>query len=173
MKEVILFSGGYDSMAVAIMNPDIDLLFIDYDQSYRAKEMEVVLKYRDQHRRNILFTNLKLGHDQERRNYYFLLEAKRIGYDIIYTGNRNILPWFDKYKDSNWFNLKIFAKLINIKIKMPVIGWSKRSIVEYCRENEKIITPYNCYHNNDDYKLCSCRNCEELRKLNYENKVRS
>jgi hypothetical protein len=60
--------------------------------------------------------------DIQNRNYYLIAEIKKMGYDEVIIGTRNIMPFFDKYKDSNWFNLKIYQYLMGIYVNMPLIG---------------------------------------------------
>lgn len=166
MKQCILFSGGWDSVAVAIKAPkEADLIFYNYGQIYFDHELESARKFAKEFNRKLIVIKLDLSHDIERRNYYLIMEAKRLGYGTIYTGNRNLIPLFDKYKDSNWWSIKNFGRLTNLKIKMPIVGWSKKKIVKFCMDNYKGV-PYNCYFNRTDYNSCSCPNCKELRSLN-------
>lgn len=165
MKSCILFSGGWDSIAVALKIRGIDLLFFNYGQTYYENELAACVKFSTPLSANLIVRDLVLEHDIERRNFYFLMEAKRLGYDCVYTGNRNIAPIFDKYKDSNFISIHLFAHLCNIKVKMPIMGWGKRRIVKFILKDNPYHTPYNCYHNNDNYKTCKCPNCVELQGI--------
>lgn len=164
MNKCILFSGGWDSVAVALMETEADLLFFNYGQTYFINELEVADSFAKKHKRNLIVKKLELKHDIERRNFYLLMEAKRLGYQIVFTGNRNILPIFDKYKDSNYLTLKIFGYLSNLKIKMPIVGWGKKKIVKFVLKNTSI-KPYNCYNNLNDFKTCECQNCQEIKEI--------
>jgi hypothetical protein len=164
MRSCILFSGGWDSMAVALMIREADLVFFDYGQTYMENELRATRAFAGNTGRSLTVLTLPLEHDQERRNFYLLLEAKRRGYDRIYTGNRNLLPWTDKYRDSNWVSLKLLGWLANLDIRLPITCWSKPRIVEYVRHRTHIV-PYNCYNNCSDFTTCSCPNCRELVSL--------
>ena len=164
MKKCILFSGGWDSVAVALMETKADLLFFNYGQTYFENELLVARNFAKAHRRNLIVSQLNLAHDIERRNFYLILEAKRLGYQVIYTGNRNVLPIFDKYKDSNWLTLKILGLISNLVIKMPIVAWGKKKIVKFVLMNSSI-RPYNCYNNLNDFTKCECQNCREINKI--------
>ena len=164
MKKCILFSGGWDSVAVALMEKEADLLFFNYGQTYFLNELEVADSFAKKHNRNLIVKTLDLKHDIERRNFYLILEAKKLGYQKVFTGNRNILPIFDKYKDSNWLTLKILGHLSNLKIVMPIAGWGKKRIVKFVLNNSEI-TPYNCYNNLKNYRVCECQNCREIKEI--------
>lgn len=161
MKTCILFSGGWDSVAVALIEKDADLVFFDYGQKYYHNEAKTALKFAEEHGRTLTIRGIPLEHDIERRNFYLILEAKKMGYQKIYTGNRNLIPLFDKYRDSNWLTLKILALISNLKIKMPIVGWDKKRIVKYVLKNTRV-RPYNCYENKSDPELCKCVNCLEI-----------
>jgi 7-cyano-7-deazaguanine synthase in queuosine biosynthesis len=164
MTSCILFSGGWDSVAVALKIPKADLLFINYGQIYLENELKIAREFAIKHNRVLYIHKMNLSHDIERRNFYLILEAKKLGYSSIYTGNRNILPLFDKYKDSNWLTLQILAYLSNIKLYLPIVGWSKYRIIRYVLSHTNLI-PYNCYNNENNIENCSCSNCRELRKI--------
>jgi 7-cyano-7-deazaguanine synthase in queuosine biosynthesis len=162
VKKCILFSGGWDSVAAALMETDADLLFFSYGQIYLEKELKKAQEFSNAHQRNLHVHTMSLSHDIERRNFYFILEAKKLGFQHIVTGNRNVVPLFDMYKDSNAMYLKILCFMSNLKITLPVLMWGKRRIVKFVLTNTDVV-PYNCYKNNDDYKTCTCSNCEELK----------
>lgn len=166
MKSVVLFSGGYDSIAVALkLNPnECDLLFINYNQSYVLNEFRSAKYFAKEKGFTLKVSDLNLKTDQKMRNVYLIMEAIRLGYDQIYLGTRNILPIFDNYKDSNYLTLKILSYILKVKIKMPVVLYSKKRILKLCNEgfNGK---PYNCYNNSQDFLNCQCKNCKEIRSL--------
>ena len=166
--KAVLFSGGWDSIAATlrILRKGItpDLLFVNYGQIYFDQELKVCNEFAEEFELNLRVIQLPLEHDMERRNFYLINEAKRLGYEMLYTGNRNIAPIFDKYKDSNFLSIKAFAYLMNIKIKMPVLLWPKRLIVKYCQKYFSGI-PYNCYKAKDNYLECDCPNCKELQRI--------
>lgn len=164
MRSCILFSGGWDSVAVALKIKDADLLFINYGQKYYDNELKAVLEFNRMTSRPILVHPMELKHDIERRNFYLLLEAKKLGYQRVYTGNRNVFPWWDKYRDSNWLTLKIFGWLSNLQIKMPIVCWGKSRIVNFVGKSYDG-KPYNCYNNKTNYLECDCQNCLELRNI--------
>lgn len=151
-------------MAAALKYPKADLIFINYGQRYLFHEYNAAVDFAEAFKRKITTIEMPLEHDIERRNFYFLAEAKRRGHNKVVTGNRNILPFFDKYQDSNWLALTTFAGLMNMEIKTPVVGWSKKRIVEYVRKHYQG-SVYNCYESKTDYKTCDCVNCKELRKI--------
>jgi hypothetical protein len=164
MKRCILFSGGWDSILCALKDKEADLLFIDYGQIYNIKEIEASLKFSNRFTRNIYFSNLNLKTDQKMRNVFLILEAMRLGYTEIVLGTRNIMPIFDKYKDSNWLSLYILSKILKIRLIMPLIGKTKSNIVKQVRK-EYSFMPYNCYFNNSDFKTCTCINCREIKNI--------
>jgi 7-cyano-7-deazaguanine synthase in queuosine biosynthesis len=154
-------------MAVALMIKEADLVFFDYGQTYMQNELEAACQYSRNNGRALTVFTLPLKHDQERRNFYLLLEAKRRGYSRIYTGNRNLIPWTDKYRDSNWLSLKLLGWLSNLDIRLPITGWTKKRIVQYVRHRTHIV-PYNCYKNGIDPQVCDCVNCKELAAVDHE-----
>lgn len=164
MKSCVLFSGGWDSMAVALGVQSADLIFFHYGQIYANNEYEAAKKYAMASDRVLAVSDLELEHDMERRNFYFIAEAKRLGYERVYSGSRNLLPWFDKYKDSNWLSLKAFGYLMNVDVQLPIVGWSKKKIVRYVRARTTI-EPYNCYLNSSSPATCQCPNCREMSKI--------
>lgn len=166
MKTALLISGGWDSVACYYLNKKkkLDLLFINYNQNYYDNEIKVLTNLMVSERREFKIINLNLYHDIERRNFYFITELKKLGYKKIIIGSRNILPVFDKYKDSNYLSLKLFGYLMGIKIALPVCGWSKKKVVEFVKTKTDVI-PYNCYNNLNDINNCSCVNCIEIKGI--------
>ncbi len=164
MKTCVLFSGGWDSAAAALWHYNLkpDLLFISYGQTYINKELLSAKDFAQAIGLKLHTKSLDLSHDHPLRNLYLILEAKRLGYDRIVFGSRNLAPLFDKYKDSNWLGLKIFSWLMKVDLKLPVTGWPKRLIIWYVRRHYKKPL-YNCLQNKQDYKSCDCKNCLEIR----------
>lgn len=165
-KTALLFSGGYDSAAVwfKVKEPDYtDLVFIDYGQLYLDKELEKAKLFAERLGKELRVVKIAGTTDMKDRNIIFIRTLLRLGYTNVYLGCRNVLPIFDKYKDSNWWRLKwIFGDLV----KLPIVGWNKRKIIKYLRkQGYNYDNFYNCYNNNSDYKTCDCVNCKELQRI--------
>ena len=129
-KKVLLLSGGADSIACAELEKDYECIFFDYGQSYCNKELKCAIEYC-----NIKGIDLKIEKrnwhtDIKNRNYYLIAECIKLGYDEVIIGTRNIIPLFDKYKDSNWFNLKMYQYLTKTYINMPLIGNLKFQVIK-------------------------------------------
>lgn len=166
-KKVILISGGWDSAACffQLKNPDdYELIFFNYGQNYLKNELATAERLSRFLKRALLVVNLDLHHDQERRNFFFISEIKRLGFEEIVIGSRNLIPLFDRYRDSNWLSLKIFGWLMNIRVRLPITGWGKRRIIKFVRKFYRGPL-YNCYENRQDYLTCPCVNCRELRSI--------
>lgn len=166
-KVAILFSGGWDSVLCAIKRPDADLIFIDYGQRYAHRELMSATNIAKEMGRELNYFSHLIGHDAKNRNFH-LIDLVSQKYDEIILGSRNILPIFDKYKDSNWLSLKLFGFLYRVKITLPITGYSKRKIVKEVMSKIKNI-PYNCYENKKQNENCSCVNCIEMKKLGVKN----
>ncbi len=168
MKTCILFSGGWDSASCALKMLERgerpDLLFINYGQTYMQNEYAAALRFAMYFNLELYRVQVPLKHDQERRNFYLIGVAKALGYRRIVSGSRNVLPWFDKYRDSNWVALKAFAYLMNVTVELPIVGHSKKRIVRHIRRSYPHL-PYNCYANSTDISTCSCVNCTEIKHL--------
>lgn len=166
MKTALLFSGGWDSIACYFetlhLNPD--LLFFFYNQNYQTNEVKSARQFADHFREPLREQFVDLVHDQERRNFFLIAEAKRLGYERVILGSRNVLPLFDRFKDSNYYSLKAFGRLMNVEVVLPITGWNKRKIVQRVRR-EYSARPYNCYANRLDFLDCPCPNCAEMRKI--------
>jgi hypothetical protein len=169
MNQCILFSGGWDSAAIAVMNLKTkpDLLFVNYGQKYFENEADAALKFAKYFGMTLIMISLPLEHDHPRRNFYLISEAKRLGYDEIFIGCRNLFPFMDKYKDSNWFSVKLFGWLMGVKIRTPIAGWMKRRVLTKVMGVYPDLL-YNCYSNLNDFKKCTCQNCTEFKKLTIE-----
>ncbi len=166
MKYAVTISGGYDSAAAYIKWSDkkeCDFIFFNYGQKYYENELKCALSFANFFKKQLIIINLNLGHNCERRNFHFISKLKLLNYDVVIMGNRNILPIMDKYKDSNLLNIKLYSYLMNIKVILPIIGYTKRKIIKILKLYN--LNFYNCYLNKDDYKKCSCINCIELKKV--------
>lgn len=168
MKSVLLFSGGWDSIAAYYASKSknsLDLLFVNYGQLYLDHELESARKFAHHVGKPLSVLDVpNMEHDNERRNFLLLAEAKKLKYQKVVTGSRNLLPWFDRYRDSNYLYLKIQAHLLNMEVELPVLLWRKQKIVSYVQRRYSH-RPYNCYNNSTNFKACGCVNCEELRGL--------
>lgn len=166
MKTAILLSGGWDSAACFLINRNkkADLIFFNYNQNYLEKELYTARRFSRFFKLDLKVFSLDLDHDQERRNFFFISEIKRRGYEEIIIGSRNLIPLFDRYRDSNWISLKIFGWLMNIRVRLPITGWGKRRIIKFVRKFYRGPL-YNCYENRQDYLTCPCVNCRELRSI--------
>lgn len=135
-KKALLLSGGMDSIVCGLIEKDYDIIFFDYNQSYLDEEYRCAKLFADRIKKEIKIIKQNWHTDIQNRNYYMIAEVKKMGYDEVIIGTRNIIPLFDKYKDSNWFNLKLYQYLIKIYINMPIIGnfkWQvKRKLDNYC-----------------------------------------
>lgn len=161
-SKVILFSGGWDSTLCALIHKDADLLFVYYGQRYAKQEQITAELIANELNKKITWATKYLGHDAKDRNLNLIMIAKNLGYDEVIVGIRNVLPIFDKYKDSNWWTLRKFGKQNNIKITMPIIGYNKKRIVNMVKKTIKTI-PFNCYK--EGALNCECVNCKEMRKI--------
>jgi len=134
----VLFSGGWDSLycySVALRDGITpDLLFFDYGQEYVSEELAAVSSM------NLprLVTN-KLPDIAsskgifDMRNLRLLEFCQRAGYRRVYFGTRNLLPIFDKYKDSNWYWAKQQGRQLGIDIRVPTTCLPKFFIIDACR----------------------------------------
>jgi hypothetical protein len=131
-KKALLISGGYDSVAILEMidRSEYDYFFIDYSQSYLKEEINACIEVEKYYR--IKINNIKVdnwGTDIKNRNFYMIMKLQEMGYETICTGSRNVFPFFDKYKDSNYVSLKLFALLNRIVIETPLTFITKKHIV--------------------------------------------
>lgn len=165
MKSALLLSGGWDSAACFFKTNVDDLVFFSYGQRYCLKEMIAAIRLCESAGRRLMVFNLNLGHDAERRNFLMLAAMKQNGYGRVVVGSRNVLPQFDRYKDSNWWSLKSFGHLMNMQIELPITGWTKRRVVKFVQQH--YAKPlYNCYNDSaEDDATCQCPNCVEMRSL--------
>ncbi len=164
-SKVVLFSGGYDSTVCVLKNLDADhFVFFDYKQIYKDNELEAVLDICKKLNIKLKVVSLPMITDVKNRNFIFALYATAIlEADEIVIGSRNILPIFDKYKDSNWLSLKMLGYFAKIKVSLPITGWTKKRVFKFLQKYD--LQPYNCYLNSKNYLECSCQNCIERRKF--------
>ena len=136
-----------DSVAATLIefDKDIDLIYFNYGQVYHHLEYPHAELLANKLNKELIIINRNWGTDIENRNYYLISEIKKLGYDEVIIGTRNILPIFDKYKDSNWFNLKVYQYLIGIYINTPIIGLFKFQI-------RSIINKRATYFSTEKYK---------------------
>lgn len=135
-KKVLLLSGGADSIACAEIEKNYDCIFFDYGQKYCKEEFECAKLYCQNKGIELKIEKREWHTDIQNRNYYLIAECKKLGYDEVIIGTRNILPLFDKYKDSNWLNLKIYQYLIKCYINMPLIGNFKFQVIKKTNKNK-------------------------------------
>lgn len=168
MNPAVMFSGGWDSAAAALWAfdrfPRVDLVFYRYNQTYMENEYKAALRFADRFSQPLLIADLNLIHDQPRRNLHFIADLHRRGYRHLISGSRNILPIFDRYRDSNWVTLKLVAHSFGVRIDLPVVGQSKKAIVNKVRQNCDFAM-YNCYSNSTELSTCNCVNCTEIKHL--------
>jgi 7-cyano-7-deazaguanine synthase in queuosine biosynthesis len=167
-KVAILMSGGFDSIAVAERVKDVEAayVFFKYGQLYEGKEYKAAAMYTARQSHKLKTYRLSQGTtDMPGRNFLFLLRLKQEGYTHVYMGTRNPTYIGDKYGDSNYIALKLFAWLLGIKVKFPVMWWTKRRIFRYLFKEDLQFYGYNCYNNKDNYLTCDCVNCKERRQI--------
>jgi len=173
-KKGITISGGYDSGCLPFLVgankvSEYDFVFFEYQQTYMRQEKQRAENLASYFNMALKIVRLpECRHDQERRNFIFISELKKLGYSEILMGNRGILPFFDAYRDSNFIYLKIVARLFNIKVQLPIVGWSKLRVLRFLSQNQ-YLDFYNCYAAKEDWLNCDCPNCTELRKV--KNKI--
>jgi 7-cyano-7-deazaguanine synthase in queuosine biosynthesis len=131
-KKALLISGGYDSVAILEMinREQYDYFFINYAQSYSKEEekaIKAVSKYYKIEIKKI--EDKQWGTDIKNRNFLMINLMQELGYDTISVGSRNILPIFDKYKDSNYVSLKMYALINRIVIETPLTLLTKKQII--------------------------------------------
>lgn len=121
-KKALLLSGGMDSVACGFVEKNFDCIYFNYGQKYHLKEYVMAVEMAKKLNKDLIVIDKNWHTDIQNRNYYLIAEIKKLGYDEVIIGTRNLFPLFDKYKDSNWFNLKLYQHLIKIYINMPLIG---------------------------------------------------
>ena len=144
-RKALLLSGGMDSVACAFIEKDFDCIYFDYGQIYHSEEYPYAQQLANQLGKVLFVIKRNWWTDIENRNYLMISELKVMGYDEVIIGTRNVLPLFDKYGDSNWFNLKVYQYLVGIYINMPLIGNMKWQV-------KKKLNKYNKYYSTENYK---------------------
>ena len=162
-KECVLFSGGFDSAAAALLSPRCDLLFIAYGQSYLDHELKAAQDFASYVSAFLVVHRIPGKDDMKGRNFTFLQCAASYGYSHVTLGVRNPTPLFDKHGDSNWVILNWYANKLGLHLSFPVLCWSKNRVFDFVQENYQLDKLYNCYNNNTDYKTCPCVNCTQRR----------
>jgi hypothetical protein len=142
-RKVLLLSGGADSIACAFLEKDFDCVYFNYGQKYHEQEYECAVKVAKKLKKPLIVIHKRWRTDIQNRNYYFITTVKRMGYDEVIVGNRNLFPLLDKYKDSNWFNLKILQYLLKIYINMPIVGNFKWQVIDKIPKNVKYYSTEN------------------------------
>jgi hypothetical protein len=140
MNSAILFSGGWDSFFCAIKaiknGERPTLIFFDYGQPYLDAEEQAssklastlgvpraVVKLAPLGNKAGIFAN---------RNETFIREVAAQNFSKIYFGSRNLIPAFDRYKDSNWVWARDMAAKYSVKVETPVTMLPKWYIKLYC-----------------------------------------
>jgi 7-cyano-7-deazaguanine synthase in queuosine biosynthesis len=131
-KKALLISGGYDSVAILEMidKKKYDYYFFDYGQSYSKEERNAITQVEKYYNIKIETIKKKWHTDIRNRNFLFINTLQELGYQTICTGSRNVLPLFDKYKDSNYVNLKLLAYVNRIVIETPLTFCTKKQIIK-------------------------------------------
>ena len=142
-RKVLLLSGGADSIACAEIEKDYECIFFDYGQEYCQSELECAIEYCKNKNIELKIEKRNWHTDIKNRNYYLIAECIKLGYDEVILGTRNIFPLFDKYKDSNWVNLKIYQYLTRTYINMPLIGNLKFQVIRKTNNNKFYSTEKN------------------------------
>lgn len=124
-KKALLLSGGMDSVACAFMEKDFDCIYFNYGQIYHEKEFPFAIEMAKKLGKELIVHERPWKTDIENRNFYLIAECKKLGYDEVIVGSRNIFPFTDPYGDSNWFNMKLYQYLMGIYINMPITGCLK------------------------------------------------
>lgn len=143
MKTALLLSGGYDSVACLVKYPESDLFFFNYNQSYLEQELAAITYLEKTISKKIIIINKNWHTDIKNRNFLMIIELNSLGYERIIIGTRNIFPWFDRYKDSNWLNMKLFAKLLRITVTTPLIGLKKTKIEKIINKKFDLLKLYS------------------------------
>jgi hypothetical protein len=141
-KKVLLLSGGADSIACAELEKDYDCIFFDYGQFYSKLEFDCAVKYCEKKNIKLIIKKRKWHTDIKNRNFYLISECIKLGYDEVIIGTRNVFPFFDKYKDSNWLSLKLFQFLTRTYINMPLIGNFKFQVIKKTNGNKFYSTEF-------------------------------
>lgn len=139
---VVLFSGGWDStycleLAARRKEEGITPLFFDCGQPYAEQEREAVLDITNyvQMRSRLVCVDIKPGLAMQPNGCFparnrILLSLAAVGRPrCIYFGSRNVLPIFDRYKDSNWWFARQMSRALEVPILTPCVAMSKEKII--------------------------------------------
>ena len=140
VQAVVLFSGGWDSTLCLIEALDryerVVPAFIDYGQPYLAEEQAATdaIAVRFGIIDDLVEIKLpgitRIGGTFTNRNRTLLVAAlSRVPAPVVYFGSRNLLPIFDKHKDSNWWWARKQARSLSRKVKTPCVGLPKWLII--------------------------------------------
>lgn len=174
-KQVILYSGGMDSLILAAMYPEAVLLYVDLNTAYSAKEMANLSKLP---RWELVRVDrrLSLG-DRERpdaiiddRNLFLVLIAAMYGDDIMLGATAG-----DQSNDKNpeWAD-KTTALLNYMRgdkhhagepkktVLLPIKGWSKGQLVHWWiitnHAPRLLVESVSCY--SSEHEQCGvCKSC--------------
>ena len=136
MEKVITISGGFDSGCLPFLFlkkiEEYDFLFFRYNQIYLDFELEKATLFSTEFGKKLIIVDCPLlQHDHSRRNFIFVSKLKELNYSEVVMGNRNIFPLWDHYRDSNWCYLKMVGFLFDIKVTLPLFGWSKGRVFSF------------------------------------------
>ena len=147
-KKALLLSGGADSVACFMTEKDFDCYYFNYGQEYHTAEFQCAKRICDKYGKKLNVINCQWGHDAKNRNFMLISTLTQLGYDEVIIGTRNLLPFFDKYKDSNWFSLKMYQYLLRVYINTPLIGLFKKQISDKC-QGERFYSSENYTQKNE------------------------
>jgi len=130
MAGLVLFSGGWDSTCCLLVTPDPTALFLRYGQPYEDQEAKAVREITevlgipliDQ---SVPSINMDTTGKFFNRNEKLLLHAASQYSGPVVLGCRNVLPMFDKFKDSNWVWARRMARVHGLDVRVPLVGWPK------------------------------------------------
>jgi len=130
-KRALLISGGYDSVSILEMidREKYDYYFFNYSQTYYKEEAKAIKEVEKYY--NIKITPIRTNWqtDMKNRNFLMISRLQELGYERVCVGSRNIIPLFDKYKDSNYFILKLYGWVHRMIIETPVVFKTKKQII--------------------------------------------
>jgi hypothetical protein len=131
-KKVLLISGGFDSVSILEMidRKKYDFYFFDYGQSYYKEEVLAIKAIEKYYDIQVQTLQVNWNTDIRNRNFLMISRMQELGYHKICVGCRNLIPLFDKYKDSNYISLKIYALINRIVIETPVVFLTKKEIIK-------------------------------------------
>ena len=137
---VVLFSGGWDSLfcyAKALRSAlKPDLLFFNSGQPYLQEELTAIQNMMAAGAPKISVVDYaKIKNTDgifDNRNSKFLEYVAARGYSTVYFGSRNVIPFFDKYGDSNWWFAKQEAQRLGLRIETPATAMPKFLIRRLC-----------------------------------------